>query len=81
MSTAKGSGARDGRATVALGHGPHDRQAQSTAAGIARPSLVEAGEALEDPLAVTGGDAGPVVVHHQHRSRPPVAHLETDLHA
>ena len=46
---------------MVLGDVAHDGQAQSRAAGLARPARVDAVEALEDPLEVLGRDADALV--------------------
>jgi len=62
------------RPAVGGGHRPHEGEAEAGAPRAAGPSLVEPGEALEDPLALGGGHAGAVVVHDDHR----VAAVEGD---
>ena len=46
-------------AAVPLGDRPHHRQPEADAAAVAGAALVEAGEPVEDPLAVSAGMPGP----------------------
>jgi hypothetical protein len=46
-------------------HVTHDRQPETGAAGVPAAGLVDAVEALEDPIVVAGGDPDPVVGDHQ----------------
>src|SRR5260370_12393694 len=52
-------------AAVALGDGPHHRQAQTGAPAVAAPPLVQAREAVEDPLPIRRRDTPPAVLHDQ----------------
>jgi hypothetical protein len=45
------------QAVVGLGDGLDDRQAEADPAGLAVSMRVDAGEPVEDPLKVRGGDA------------------------
>src|SRR6476660_5984726 len=65
-------------AAVGGGDGADERQPEPGAAGAAGPTLVEAGEALEDALAVGHGHAGAVVVDPNHGGAVPVPDAEAD---
>ena len=55
----------------------HDGEAEARATRVAAARLVDAVEALEDPIEITLGDADPLVGHHDLHPRPgrPAANL------
>src|SRR5688500_6717897 len=55
----------------------HDGQSEPCAAGLAAPGLIDAVEALEDPLEVPGGDPDAPVGHRDDRVIP-TADLDGD---
>src|SRR6185295_1750589 len=64
------------RAAQGLHELAHDRQSQAAPARVLAARRIEAGEALEDPGPVGGGDAGAVVADGQQSPRPVVTDLD-----
>src|SRR5712692_1783848 len=68
-------------AAVPFVDGPHHRQAQTGAAAVAAPPLVEAREAVEDPLPLRRWDSRPVVVDDEAHFAVPGGYLHRDAAA